>query len=392
METTDSEHTEPEAIVIDEAVQRHTADDARDKEIVRTSIVGVLSNLTLAIAKAIIGLVANSIAILADAVNNATDVLSSLITIIGTKLAARRPDKKHPFGYGRIEYLTSVVIGVMIVSAGVLAFRESLDKIIHPVVSHYSTTELIIIGVAILVKLFLSWFFKHNGAKTNSSALKASGADSLNDALLSAGTLAAALAMVLWRANIDGIVGLIISLFVVKTGVQVLIDSLNPIIGERVSPQKSKEITRYVASFPNVKGAYDLILDDFGPAKTIGSIHIEVDDNMRASEIHRLSHDIMAGLYKKYGVIMTIGIYASNTSGEFAQIHNKLMDICHKYKSIIQVHGFFVDTRIKTIYYDIVIDFKADAAKISGAVLKQMEEAFPSYRFSTVIDTNYEGV
>lgn len=386
----ETEHAGRQNVTIDEAKERQQS--GRSRMIIHAGVVGIFSNLLLVVVKLTIGLVANSIAIIVDAVNNATDVLSSLITIIGTKLAGRRPDRKHPFGYGRVEYLTSVAIGVMIVSAGVLAFRESLDKIIHPAVSHYTTVELVIIGGAILLKLWLSWYFKSRGRRTDSSALTASGADSLNDALLSAGTLVAALALVLWGANIDGIVGLIISLFVVKTGVQVLVNSLNPIIGESISPQRSKEIISYVASFPKVKGAYDLFLDDFGPAKTIGSIHIEVDDDMRASEIHRLSHDIMAGLYSKFGIIMTIGIYASNSSGEFAQIHNKLTQICAQYHDILQVHGFFVDTRTKTVYYDIVVDFKADPAKISNAVVRQMKVAFPAYHFSTVIDTNYDGL
>ncbi len=363
----------------------------REREIIKASFVGIVGNMLLVAFKLAVGIVSSSIAIILDAVNNATDALSSVITIVGTKLAGRRPDRRHPFGYGRIEYLTSMVIAVIILVAGLISLRESIDKIIHPATPSYSTVTIAVIIVAILAKIVIGIYFKREGDKTNSKALIASGIDSNYDAVLSGGTLVVALAQNIWNLNIDGIVGLIISLVVCKAGIEVLRDALGPIIGQRESDDYGQKIEEYVASFPGVEGAYDLILDDFGPNETIGSIHVEVADDMTARQIHELTHRIAEGLKQRYGIIATVGIYAANTTGEYASMHARLRALAQDEPSILQVHGFYVDEGSKTVYFDLVIDFKSDTQKVSNSIINKLKQEYPGYRFDVTIDTDYEG-
>ncbi len=363
----------------------------REREIIKASVVGIGGNMLLVAFKLAVGIVSNSIAIILDAVNNATDALSSVVTIVGTKLAGRRPNRRHPFGYGRIEYLTSMLIAVIILVAGLISLRESLIKIIHPATPSYSPLTIAVIMVAILAKIAIGIYFKREGDKTNSQALIASGIDSNYDAVLSAGTLVVAFAQNIWNLNIDGIVGLLISLVVCKAGIDVLRDALGPIIGQRESDDLGKNIESYVTSFPGVKGAYDLILDDFGPNETIGSVHIEVDDDMTARQIHELTHSIVEGILKRFGIVMTVGIYAANTSGTYAPMRAELQQIADSIPGILQVHGFYVDGAARNVYFDLVVDFKRDGEKIRDAVVSKLSHDHPGYSFDVTIDTDYEG-
>lgn len=363
----------------------------REREIVKASFVGIAGNMLLVVFKLIVGFMSNSIAIILDAVNNATDALSSIVTIVGTKIAGMRPNRRHPFGYGRIEYLTSVIIAVIILVAGALSLRESIDKIIHPAVTNYTALTLTVIVVAIIAKIFIGVYFKRAGTKTNSQALIASGIDSNYDAVLSAGTLVVAIFQLAWNINIDGIVGLLISLVVIKAGLEVLRDALEPIIGMREDDEVGRNIEDYVNSFDGVRGTYDLLLDNFGPNETIGSVHIEVPDDMSARQIHELTRRITMGLYEKFNIVATVGIYAENTTGKFAPMHAELQRIVKDHPKILQTHGFYVDEEAKTVFFDLVIDFKADDEAIRDAVVKAMEQKYPGYDYSVVIDTDYEG-
>lgn len=365
--------------------------DQREREIVKTSIVGIVGNMLLVAFKLLVGFMSNSIAIILDAVNNATDALSSIITIIGTKIAGKRPNRRHPFGYGRIEYLTSMIIAAIILVAGALSMRESIDKILHPAVTDYSSTTIAVIVVAILAKIAIGIYFKKMGTKTNSKALIASGVDSNYDAVLSAGTLVVAFAQIIWNLNIDGIVGAIISLVVLKAGVDVMLDAISPIIGMRESDDLGQRIYEYVNSFEGVHGAYDLMLDDFGPNEIIGSLHIEVADNMDARQIHKLTRDIAQGLYDEFNIIATIGIYAENSAGVYADVRRSLSDITGNHPKVLQSHGFYVDEEDGTVFFDLVVDFDADADEVRDAIVNQMKERHPDYEYSVVIDVDFEG-
>ena len=336
----------------------------REKVIIRTSFVGIIANIVLVTFKAIIGFIVGSIAIINDALNNLTDALSSLITIIGTKLSNKRPDKKHPFGHGRIEYITSTLIAILILVAGGTAIYESILSIIdyfkNGVKPDYSLVSLIIIGVAIIIKIFVGLYFKKQGKNVESEALIASGTDALGDSILSGATLVGALFSFFLGWYVEGYLGIIIGIFIIKSGFGVLRESISSIIGERYDENETKEIINDINSIPGVKGTFDLILNSYGHHKNIGSAHILVDGSLTAYEIQIIERNIMGMMFDKHQTIMTIGIYADNVeSEESKKILNSLLNTIKDYPNILQMHGFFVDPKTKLCNFDLVVSFDA---------------------------------
>ena len=360
----------------------------RNQKIIKTSVIGIIVNILLVIFKALVGFIANSIAIILDAVNNLSDALSSLITIIGAKLAGKAPDRDHPYGHGRIEYLASTVIALIVLVAGLSALKESVIKIIHPVRASYTTSTLIVIIAAIFTKFILGSYVKNVGRKLNSKSLVASGTDAFMDAVISISTLIAAIISIVWELNLEGYFGLVISIFIIKAGVEILQDTLSSIVGQRAESELTEKIKEKVNSFDEVQGAYDLAIHDYGPSKKVGSIHIEVDDNMKAKDIHKLTRKIQMELLSQFGIVMTIGIYASNTSNsKSAAIKNDLEDIIEDYDEILQMHGFYIDTENKTIMFDLIIKFDCEEpTKIRDEVVKKIKEKYPKYNYYAILD------
>ena len=354
----------------------------RSKIIVKTSIIGILTNLGLVTLKAFVGLIAGSIAIIMDAINNLSDALSSVITIVGTKLAQKKPDAKHPYGHGRVEYITSLIISVIILVAGAGAIAESIISIIQNKEPKFDIVSLILIAVAVLVKIALGLYFRHVGKKVNSEALKGSGIDALFDALLSLGTLI---------SIVEGYIGSVIGLFMIKSGIDVLRHSLSSIIGERTSKETSDAIKHLVCQNPEVKGAYDLIVNNYGPDRGIGSIHIEVDDKMTAKDIHPLTRRISLEIYEQFGIIMTVGIYASNNSDPVInKIRSDIQQEVLQHPTIKQIHGFYCDQEIKSISFDVIVDFKdKDAPKLIKEIHDDLQAKYPDYQFYIVEDKDF---
>lgn len=361
----------------------------REHEIVKASVIGIAGNMLLVAFKMVIGFFSHSIAIILDGVNNATDALSSIVTIVGTKVAGRPPDAKHPFGYGRIEYLTSVVIAVIILVAGALSLRESILKIIHPATPSYSTITITIIVVAILGKVVLGIVFKRYGDKTSCEALIASGVDSNYDAVLSAGTLVVAFAQNLWNVNIDGAVGVVISLVVCKAGIEVLHDALAPIIGTPEDREHVANIKRYIRTFPNVCDVHNVVMDNFGPNKIIGSVYIDVPDDLTARQVGELTRSIAKGLQDKFNVELTVGIRTDNTTPEFAPMQKALEELAKKDESVMNVHAFYVDPDTKTCYFDMVVKLKSDGKKAKDDLVAAMQKRYPDFSFDVQMETDY---
>lgn len=363
----------------------------RDKKIVQTSIIGIAGNILLVAAKATIGLITGSIAIITDAVNNLTDALSSIITIIGTKLAGKKPDKKHPYGHGRVEYLTSMVIAVIILFASGLAIVESIRSLINKEIATYTYVSIIIVSIAIAIKLFLGLYFKYVGKKVQSEVLKASGTDALFDAILSSATLIGIITSIVWNVNIEGYLGIGIGLFILKSGFSILRQGFSSVIGERSSKEVTDGIKELVCSFPEVKGAYDLILNDYGPNRTIGSIHIEVRDDMTAKEIHHLTRQISAAAYAKFSTILTIGIYARNETDETSrEIKKYIAQVIKEHPFVKQLHGFYLDEGNRLVTFDLIFDFKnTETDKDVEEIKAKLKEKFPEYDFYIVIDKDF---
>ena len=353
----------------------------RNKKIIRTSIVGISVNVVLVIFKMIVGLLANSISIVLDAVNNLSDVLSSVITIVGTKLSSKAADKKHPYGHGRIEYLTAVAISLIALLAGAVSLKESVIKIFYPEETSYSTAALIVVAAAVAAKLFIGKYVKGVGIKLNSQSLIASGTDAFSDAILSFGTFVTALVGMIWSVNLEGIMGAIISVFIIKAGIEILTDTLNSIIGVRFDSEITENLKSKINSFDEVKGTYDLTLHSYGPENIIGTAHIEVDDNTTAREIHKLSRKIQARVFRKTGVILTgISVYSHNTKNEDAKIiEEHVRTKAKEHEWVVQVHGFYVDMVEKDMRFDAVLSF--DIAPLEGieTLKSEIKQLYPDY-------------
>ena len=362
----------------------------REKTIVRTSIVGIVTNVLLVGFKAFVGLMSNSIAIILDAVNNLSDALSSVVTIIGAKLGAKQPDKKHPLGYGRIEYLSSMIVAALVLYAGITSLVESIKKIIHPEAADYSTVTLVIIFVAIVVKLILGLYVKKQGKKVNSGALVASGSDALFDAILSASVLASAIVYLIWGISLEAYVGVIIAGFIVKAGVEMMIETLNDIIGKREDAETTKELKRVVCEEESVLGAYDVTLFNYGPNKNYGSVHVELPDTLTVDEIDRITRRIQTNVFHKTGVILTgIGVYSHNTSNDAAaQMRNKIQETVLSHDWALQMHGFYADTEQKTIRFDVVVSFDADRKEALETLCSEVTALYPEYEVLIVPDVD----
>ncbi|MBQ9265356.1 MAG: cation transporter [Clostridia bacterium] len=365
---------------------------SRGKTIVRTSVIGILANVFLAGFKAGVGLLSHSIAVVLDAVNNLSDAASSVITIIGTKLAAKEPDKKHPFGYGRIEYLTAMIISVIVLYAGITSFTESVKKIIAPETPDYSAAALIIMAAAVVVKIVLGWYVKGVGERVHSDSLVNSGEDATLDAAISAATLVAAGIYLIWGVSLEAWLGAAISLVIIKSGVEMMRDTLSKILGERADIQLARAIKQTVASFPGVSGAYDLVLNNYGPDAFNGSVHIEVPDTCSADELDELIREITVAVYEKHRVILTaVGVYSVNThDARLIAMRDAIHGAAFAHEYVLQMHGFYVNEEKKTIRFDLVISFDApDRREVYKAVLRDVQRLYPDYQFQVAMDTDF---
>ena len=362
----------------------------REKTIVRTSIVGIVTNLFLVGFKAFVGLVSNSIAVILDAVNNLSDALSSIVTIIGAKLGAKQPDKKHPLGYGRIEYLSSMIVAALVLYAGITSLVESVKKIITPESADYSAISIIIISVAIVVKLILGTYVKKQGKKVNSGALSASGSDALFDAILSASVLASAIVYLIWHVSLEAYVGVIIAGFIIKAGIEMMIETLNDIIGKREDAETTKKLKEIICEEEEVLGAYDVTLFNYGPNKNYGSVHIELPDTLSVDDVDRITRRIQTDVFHRTGIILTgIGVYSFNTSDDgAARMRNAVQKTVMSHDWALQMHGFYADTENKTARFDVVLSFDVDRKEAIQTLYSEVGALYPDFEITIIPDTD----
>ncbi|MBQ3667519.1 MAG: cation transporter [Elusimicrobiaceae bacterium] len=363
---------------------------SREQIIVKTSIVGIATNILLAAFKAAVGLLSNSIAIILDAVNNLSDALSSVITIIGAKLAGKQPDKKHPLGHGRIEYLSSMFVSALVLYAGITALIESVKKMIHPEDAHYSLLTLIILVVAIIAKLVLGKYVKTKGKQVNSGALIASGSDASFDAILSASVLACALLRLWWGISLEAYVGAVISVVIMKAGIGMLQETLHDILGQRPAPELVKQIKEIIQAQPLVHGVYDLLINNYGPNKNYASLHVELDDTLTVAQVDELTRKIENEVFHKTGIILTgVGVYAYNTSSEeIARIRNTVQEIVLSHDWTLQMHGFYADTAKKTLQFDVVLSFDVEREEALNTLTQEVQAKVPGYTVQITPDVD----
>lgn len=363
----------------------------REIIIVRTGIIGICANVFLAGFKAAAGLLSGSIAITLDAVNNLTDALSSVITIISTKLAEKEPDKEHPLGHGRLEYLSTMSISVIILYAGINSLIASVKKILSPETADYSAVTLLIIAVSVAIKIVLGLYVKATGKRVRSDSLVASGKDALLDAVISASTLAAAGVFLVWGVSLEAWLGAVISLIIIKSGYGMLRDSVSLILGERVEGDLARKVRQTVLSFSEVSGVYDLILHSYGPGKFTGSVHIELPGAYTVQQLDVLERNITEKVCQKTGVVLTgIGVYAKPEENSLsAQVFADIRDITAANPHVLQIHGFSANEEKKEIRFDVIIDYAVkNRQEIFENIVCQISKKYPCYTIYPVLDAD----
>ena len=360
--------------IVDEAAKRN-------KEIIETSIIGVVANVILAAFKAVVGLVTNSIAVTLDAVNNLSDALASIITIVATVLSGKLPDKKHPLGYGRIEYLSGMIVAALVLYAGITAGVESVKKIIHPEVADYSTVSLIIIAAAVVVKFIMGRLIAAKGKELNSSSLIATGADASFDSVLSLSVLISAIIFIKFHISLEAYVGVVIAIIIIKSGFEMMRDTVDEILGQRAEKDMVAKIKSLINEEEEVRGAYDLFINNYGPNKNYASIHIELPDTMTVDEVDVLTRRLQAKVYTETGVILTgVGVYSYNTSNEeVAHMRNDISHIVMEHDWAIQMHGFYVDMDRKVIRFDVVFSFAINPDEGVEILTSEIGEKYEGY-------------
>ena len=359
----------------------------RQKVIVRTSLIGIAVNILLAAFKAAVGLLSNSIAVILDAVNNLSDALSSVITIFGAKLAGRKPDKDHPLGHGRIEYISALIVAAIVMYAGITSLVESVKKIIDPQKPDYTTISLVIIGVAVLAKILLGRYVKKTGEKTHSGALVASGTDALSDAALSLAVLLTALLYTFKGISLEAYVGVVISGFIIKAGYEMISDPVKDILGRRANVEVSNKIKEIISEEPDVLGAYDLFIHDYGPDKAYASVHVELPDNMTVDKVDVLTRKLTDRVYRETGVILTgVGVYSRNTDAKAERIRRDIEKIVMAHEWALQMHGFYIDEERKIIRFDVVMSFDVSHSEGIKTICEEVKEIYPEYDLVIVPD------
>lgn len=365
--------------------------DTRSRRIFRTSIVGILANVSLAVLKALVGLVARSVAITLDAVNNLTDALSSVITIVGLRLASKPADREHPYGHGRIEYFSAIVIAALVIGAGVSSLWESIRKVGSTEHASYEPVMLVVLVGAVVVKLFLSWLYRRVGKETSSDSLSASGADAGFDALISVGTLVSAGVSMAWGIDLDAWLGIVIALAIIKGGWDLLMRPVNALVGEPQDEGLCRSIKADIEAFPGVQGAYDLVLHSYGPGHALGSVNIGVADTMSAHEIGDLTHHIDRLIRSKYGIELTVGVHPIVTGDpELMRQVDEVRDICSSYLGVREVHGIYIDPHDRDLSVDVIADFDVSNPQyLRAEIVSRLKEGWPDYEVEVDIDRDF---
>lgn len=363
----------------------------RHQIIVKTGVVGLLTNLFLAVAKAAVGFLSHSIAIVVDAANSLSDCLSSITTIIVSHYANKAPDKNHPLGHGRSEYMGTLVVGAIIGYIGITAGIEAIKKIFNPSELNYAPITTIVVVIAIVTKIILSAYTLAMGKKANSDTLRASAKDALFDALISSSTVVAIVVYTFAHINIEPYLAILICIFILRTSFEILRDAASILLGERSDSELGRKIRDSICKIDGVEGAYDLLLHDYGPNTIVASVNIEVASTMTAPQIDSLTRKIRKIIYKKHQIILaSVGIYSINTKdAEIRDLYHRLKAMLEDHPEVIELHGFHVDKEEKIISYDIVIDFSIKMRdKYFEEIKRASKKIFPEYQLEITLDSD----
>lgn len=348
------------------------------------SVVGIISNAILCIAKILVGLISGSIAIIADGINNLADASSSVITLAGFKLSALPEDDEHPYGHARIEYITGMIVSVLIVVVGVELIKSSIDKILHPEPLEFSWSMVIVLLLAILLKVWQAMFNIKIGKKINSVALTATGTDSRNDVISTTAVLFSIIIGKMANIQIDGYMGVLVALFIIWSGIGLIKETSSPLLGEAPDPDLVAAISEMASDFDGVLGIHDLVVHNYGPGKVFASIHIEVDANGDLMESHDMVDNIERQLSKKLHIVLTAHMDPIKVDDPIVALMNEVTTkVTDSLDGISNVHDLRVvpGSTHTNIIFDIVVN---PSCKLSN---KEIHQAFTDA--IKAIDENY---
>lgn len=365
--------------------------DTREGIITATSGFGIIVNILIAAAKVAVGLLASSIAIVSEGANNAADALTSVLTLVGTKLAAKHPDAKHPFGYGRIEYLTGLVISVLILVTGVEMLINAVKLIIHPEDPEISYIALIILGVSAVIKFFLGLFTIRMGKRADSAALEGVGVEGRNDAFISLVTILSAVLFLVFEWNIDAYVGALMSLVIIKAGIDILKNTVSDLLGRPGEQELAETLYGEIRATDGILGAADMMLHNYGPDAWSGSVNVEIDHGKTVDEVYGLLHDLQLRIMHEHRVIMVFGIYAVDNDSPFIkQLRTAIGQFVEKHEHVKSFHAVYLQPGSDLLYCDLVVDYDLrDWDALRADFIAYMGEHYPDRRVQLTVETEY---
>lgn len=355
---------------------------SRSSEIVRASTVNIAGNIVLSAFKMAIGLISNSIAITLDAVNNLTDVLSSVVAIGGAKLADRHANSKHPFGYGRMEHIASVAIAAIVIAAGITSFLEAVQAILDPPKLDYSVLMLAIVSVGCAVKIGLGLYLQRIGHRVNSDALVGSGVDAMMDSIVSATTIVAAIVYLSFGVSIEAWLGVGIALLITRAGLDLLFTTVSKLLGERVDPKVISQVEKAAGEVEGVEFVSGVVLQDFGPERLHGSLYVTVDGTMSVSQLDRVARAVQQRVAEQCGVkLISVGAYPlGGKDSDEHQARAEIGRIVWMHDDIVELRGLFVDVEKRLARFDAVAGFGCkEVSDLRGELVSECESALPGW-------------
>ena len=365
--------------------------DSREGVILTTCGLCAIVNILCSVLKIVIGLAVSSIAVVSEGLNNAADAASSLLTIVGTKLAGKHPTEKHPFGYGRVEYLTSLIIAGVILYTGIESFTGAVDGILHPYEMELSFLITGFIAVSAIIKMFLGTYMIREGKRIDSGSLVAVGKECRADCVVSVMTILATLVYLLFDLSLDAYAALITSIFIIKAGAEVLKDTVSELLGRPGDKALAQELYRVIREEPMVLNAADMMLHNYGPDAYSGSVNIEIDCSKTVEEVYSNIHALQLRIMHEYHVTMVFGIYAVNNDREtLKELRGYIARFVREQEHVRSYHALYIDPKTNDIYCDLVVDYSLrDWDALEEEFRAYMRERYPQNRVEVVIETEY---
>ena len=357
----------------------------------RTSILGIVVNVLIAGVKIAAGLLASSVAIVSEGVNNAADALTSVLTMVGTRLAGRHPDAKHPFGYGRIEYLTGLVVAVVIIVSGVQMLIESVKLIFRPEELSISYVSLAIVAVSAVVKFFLGLYTIARGRVAQSDALVGVGLACRGDSYISIITIGVAVVFLLTGVSLDAYAGVVMSAIILKAGVEVLLKIVSELIGRPGEKELATKIYQLVRATPGVVGAADMMLHNYGPNAWSGSVNVEIDHAKSVGEVYAMLHELQLGIMHEEHVTMVFGVYAVDDDHvETRRIRRTILEYVKAHEHVKSFHAVYLEPGTNRLYCDLVVDYElADWGALRADFLDYMKAKVPGRDVVLTVETEF---